>query len=161
MERIEAQPVLAQHVSMVQPTRFAPPPPMLVASSGQSICLGEQQVPERLEPDLAAVEAADDAVDRSPLPDRHGVHTSVGRQPLRPGVQVVAGVGVASADGAKVACSLRAQTHWIDQLERAVRRLQHVEVVDVAVYEHGVSIIVGAAATLHAREYSVLLPRLW
>src|SRR5664280_3414968 len=64
------------------------PPPMQVASSGQSICLGEQQVPERLEPDLAAVEAADDAVERSPLPDRHGVHTSAGRQPLRPGVQV-------------------------------------------------------------------------
>src|SRR5450756_2262344 len=128
------------------------PPPMRVASSGQSICLGEQQVTERLEPDRAAVEAADDAVDRSPLPDRHGVHTSVGRQPLRPGVQVVAGVGVASDDGAKVACSLRAQTHWIDQLERAVRRLEHVEVVDVAVYEHGVSVIVGAAATLDARE---------
>ena len=39
---------------------------------------------------VAAVEPAGDAVDRSPLPDRGGVHTSVGGQPLRPGVQVVA-----------------------------------------------------------------------
>ena len=137
---------------MVQPTRFAPPPPMQVASSGQSICLGKQQVTERLEPDRAAVEAADDAVDRSPLPDRHGVHASMGRQPLRSGVQVVAGVRVASDDGAKVACSLRAQTHWVDQLERAVRRLEHVEVVYVAVDEHGLSVVVGAAATLSARQ---------
>jgi hypothetical protein len=36
-------------------------------SSGQSICLGEQQVTEWLEPDLPAVEAADDAVDRSQI----------------------------------------------------------------------------------------------
>ena len=135
-----------------EPTRFAPPLPMRVASSGQSICLGKQQVTERLEPDLAAVKAADDAVDRSPLPDRHGVHTSMGRQPLRPGMQVVTGVRVASDDGAEVACSLSAQTHWIDELERAVRRLEHVEVVDVAVDEHSLSVIVGPAATLHAPE---------
>lgn len=39
-------------------------------SSVESICRGEQKVTKRLEPDAPAVEAADDAVDRSPLPDR-------------------------------------------------------------------------------------------
>lgn len=44
------------------------------------------------------------------------------------------------------------QAARIDELEGAVRRLQRIEVVDVAVYEHGASIVVGAAATVHAFE---------
>ncbi len=52
----------------------------------------------------------------------------------------------------RIACSLGAQADRIDELERAVRRLEHVEVVDIAVYEDGVAVIVGAAATLHAGE---------
>src|SRR2546427_6691454 len=121
-------------------------------SSGQSICLGEQQVAEWLEPDLSAVKAADDAVDCSPVPDRPGVHPSVGGQPGRSVAQVIAAIRVAPDDGSEVVSSLSAVAARIDELETAVRRLEHIQIVDVAVYQHSVSIIVGKATTDRARQ---------
>ncbi len=67
-------------------------------------------------------------------------------------MQVVAGVGVASDDRAEITCTLSPEPDWIDQLELAIAGLESVEVVDVAVYEHGVGVAVGAAATLRAIE---------
>jgi hypothetical protein len=78
-----------------------------------------------------------------------GVHTGAGGQPLCSGPRVVAAVGVASHDGAEIARWFSPQAERIDELGRAVGRLQHVEVVAVAVYEHGASVVVGAAATVH------------
>src|SRR4051812_35623994 len=97
-------------------------------SSIQSICLGQQQVAEWLEPDMSAVEATDDAVNRAPVPDRFSVHTSVSGQPPRPRVQLIVAAGVAPDDGAEVVRSLSAQAPGIDELERAVRRLEHIHV---------------------------------
>jgi hypothetical protein len=50
----------------------------------------EELVAEGLEPDAAAVKATDDAVDRSPLPDRGRLDACTHGQPLCSGSQVVA-----------------------------------------------------------------------
>ena len=58
-------------------------------------------------------------------------------------MQVVAGVGVASDDRAEITGTLSPEPDWIDQLEPAIAGLESVEVVDVAVYEHGVGVVGG------------------
>lgn len=129
----------------------------MIGDSGRSLCvesirLREQQVSEGLEPDAPAVEAADDAVNRAPFPNRGGVDAGATGQPFRSSVQVVAGVGIASHDGAEVARGLGPQATGVDELERAVRRLERVGIMDIAVHENGESVVVGALAAGRAGE---------